>query len=184
MKLVAKLINGNIDIVDIESYNNTVKEEYELLKVRNSVQDSVIDAILAKNEKKRSKEELLKIVTRKRIDDIHNQRISQYSDYLPLKEEEFTGELKEGYFKRPKFREEDGFIIESYEADVDISYVKRKIEEKQEKLSSTDYMIIKTYEAKIIGEPAPYSNINDVIKERQTLRDEIEELNKLLNVKN
>ena len=61
MKLVAKLINGNIDIVDIESYNNSIKEEYELLKVRNSVQDSVIDAILAKNEKKRSKEELLKI---------------------------------------------------------------------------------------------------------------------------
>ena len=45
-------------------------------------------------------------------------------------------------------------------------------------------MIIKTYEAKIIGEPEPYSNINDVIKERQTLRDEIGELNKLLNIKN
>ena len=181
MKLVARLENGAIDIVDIEEYKNSVNGEYERLKIENSVQDSVIDAILSKKDKDRTPEELLKIVVRKRIDDGYKERIVKYDSYLPFKEEKFKGELKEGYFKRPEFREEAGCIIESYKADIDVSAVRQKIRAKQNELSSTDYMIIKTYEAKITGSPEPYDNMTEVINQRQTLRDEINTLQNLID---
>lgn len=182
MKLVARLENGIIDIVDIEEYKNNVESEYDRLKIENSVQDSVINTILNKKDKDRTPEELLKIVVRKRIDDGYKERIAKYDSYLPLKEEKFKGELKEGYFKRPEFREESGCIIESYKADVDVSFVKRKIREKQDELAATDYMIIKTYEAKVSGEEEPYKNIDEIIKQRKSLRDDINRLKEILNL--
>lgn len=51
------------------------------------------------------------------------------------------------------------------------------------KLSSTDYMIIKSYEAKLTMTTAPYSNdeLEQMIRQRQQWRDEINRLEQILN---
>lgn len=183
MKLVAKLENGIVDIIDIEQYKKDVEIEYSNLKTAHSVEDEVIQAILKKKDDKRTPDELMKIVLRKQIDDGYKKRISKYDSYLPFKEEKYTEEIKEGYFKRPQFREEDGFVIESYHPDIDYSYIKRKIREKQEEIASTDYMVIKAYEAKILGAKEPYDSMVDIINQRQTLRDDINKLQELLNLR-
>ena len=179
--MIAKLENGNIQIFDYDAYKKQLDEDYERMKAENSIQDTVINAILKKKEDKRLPEELLKIVLRKQLDNKYSKNVNAYNDWLPLKEEEFKGTVRENYYKRPKFREEDGYIIESYEEVIDVSAVKRKIKAKQDELSSTDYMIIKTYEAKIAGSPEPYNNMTEVINQRQTLRDEINTLQNLID---
>lgn len=179
--MIAKLENGSIQIFDYDAYKKRQDQYYERMKVENSIQDSVINAILKKKEDKRSPEELLKIVLRKQLDDEYSKNINAYSDWLPFKEEEFNGTVRENYYKRPKFREEDGYIIESYEEVVDVSAVKQKIKTKQDELSSTDYMIIKTYEAKIAGSDEPYDNMTEIINQRKILRDEINMLQKLID---
>lgn len=179
--MIAKLENGNIQIFDYDAYKKQLDEDYERMKAENSVQDSVINAILKKKENERLPEELLKIVLRHQLDEEYSKNVNAYKDWLPFKEEEFKGKLKENYYKRPKFREEDGYIIESYEEVVDVSAVRQKIKAKQNELSSTDYMIIKTYEAKITGSPEPYDNMTEVLNQRQTLRDEINTLQNLID---
>ena len=57
------------------------------------------------------------------------------------------------------------------------------IDSLKKKLSSTDYMIIKTYEAKINNEDAPYSSdrMDEVMEERKNYRKKINELELLLD---
>ena len=56
------------------------------------------------------------------------------------------------------------------------------IESLKERLSSTDYIIIKSYEAKVMMQDAPYSDefMTKTTEERQKIRDEINRLEELL----
>ncbi|MCD7851239.1 MAG: hypothetical protein LUH63_16900 [Parabacteroides sp.] len=65
------------------------------------------------------------------------------------------------------------YIIEPY-------LVISKITELTNRLNSTDYKVIKAYEASLIGGAVPY-NFNQVHAERQAIRDKINELEGLLN---
>ena len=67
--MIAKLENGNIQIFDYDAYKKQLDEDYERMKAENSVQDSVINAILKKKEDDRLPEELLKIVLRHQLDE-------------------------------------------------------------------------------------------------------------------
>jgi hypothetical protein len=56
--------------------------------------------------------------------------------------------------------------------------VKKKIRELKQKLADSDYKVIKSYEASLDGEPAPY-DMKSVKAERQKFRDEINRLESL-----
>nr|DAX75774.1 MAG TPA: hypothetical protein [Caudoviricetes sp.] len=60
--------------------------------------------------------------------------------------------------------------------------IKKEIERLKSELSSTDYRVIKSYEAAIIGQPVEY-NMDKIHYERQSIRDKINELETYLNFK-
>lgn len=64
----------------------------------------------------------------------------------------------------------------------EVYQINNEIKRLQSELSSTDYKIIKSYEASLIGEPSEY-NIKEVHLIRQEYRDKINELQGYLNNK-
>lgn len=57
----------------------------------------------------------------------------------------------------------------------DLQKVTREIDELKGRLESSDYKIIKCYEAGLVGSPMPY-DVGSLHEERQLLRDKINEL--------
>lgn len=94
----------------------------------------------------------------------------------------------------PIFDEEteevDSYFVES-ENKISVEYkvyksknkIKSTIETLKNELSSSDYIIIKSYEAKISMSDVPYTQdyLDAVIQERQSLRDKINSLEELIN---
>ena len=64
-----------------------------------------------------------------------------------------------------------------------VGLINEKIQLLKSELSSTDYKIIKAYEAKLSMSDVPYTQdeLDVIIAERQALRDKINELEGLLN---
>ncbi len=71
-------------------------------------------------------------------------------------------------------------IVYDYEKVVDESEIKEKIENYKQGLSDSDYKVIKCYEASLLGKSLPY-DMETLHSERQAIRDEINELELLLN---
>ena len=69
-------------------------------------------------------------------------------------------------------------IAYHYEPVFDTQKVRREIEALKAELSNSDYKVIKCYEAAIIGEKMPY-DAAVIHAERQSIRDKINELEKL-----
>lgn len=63
---------------------------------------------------------------------------------------------------------------------VEPEYVRQQIGWLEDELKTTDYKVIKAYEASLIGGAVPY-DFNQVHTERQAIRDKINELEGLLN---
>ena len=63
-------------------------------------------------------------------------------------------------------------------------FINEIINENKQHLSSTDYIIIKAYEAKVMMQDAPYSDefMTKTTEERQKIRDEINRLEELLKI--
>jgi len=181
--MIAKLENGIIQLFDLDEHKKNLATAYEQRKIELSVQDCIIDAILNKKEDEWTIDEMIKIVHRKELDKSYKEQLDKYSDWLPLVEEKYKGVVPENYFLHPQFRKEDDKIIESYNLEVNISLVKQKIKDLQSELSETDYVIIKTYEAKIIGDKEPYTEeeVKAVVETRRGLRDKINELQALIS---
>lgn len=80
------------------------------------------------------------------------------------------------------FVETEDKILEKHIVLKDLNKIKRRIEEFKNELTLTDYIIIKSYEAKISMSDAPYSQdyLDKIIKHRQALRDKINQLENLL----
>lgn len=55
------------------------------------------------------------------------------------------------------------------------------IQQAEEKIASTDYIITKTQEARLVGDPDPYDNFADIVAERKALRAKIAELKSYLS---
>ena len=77
-----------------------------------------------------------------------------------------------GIYDAPKFGDK---IVYNYEKRFDRKKVKSEIETLKEKLSDGDYRVIKCYEATLAKIKIPY-DIEAIHKERQAIRDKINEL--------
>lgn len=114
--------------------------------------------------------------------------IGNYEEYLPL----FEGEDYTEYEIKsiPKYEVKDMMLIDFYYRDKilsvrytpDIVSIEKEIDRLKKVLSDSDYIVIKSYEATMIGQPIEY-NINEVHLSRQQLRDKINELETYLNFK-
>lgn len=69
------------------------------------------------------------------------------------------------------YKEESGKVVEYWKPYPNYA----EIERLEKKLDSTDYRVIKCYEAALVGDEFPY-DVNELHAERQEIRDEINRL--------
>ena len=93
--------------------------------------------------------------------------------FLPYEETEMpvteANVIPYNYSRR--YEERDGKIVVTWKAYPNYE----AIDKLKEKLASTDYKVIKCYEASLISEGMPY-DVTELHKERQEIRDEINRL--------
>lgn len=78
-------------------------------------------------------------------------------------------------------REYNGLVFVDYISDIEECIPKSaEIERLKSELQDSDYKVIKCAEAMTIGEELPY-NMTELHKERQALRDKINELEKAMS---
>lgn len=177
-------IKNNIieDIVIIEDERRRLQEEYNLNVIRYSVSDEVIDAIKSKPLAMRTMSENKKIETRENLDRVFQMKLSQYDDYKELVEIPFNGDYnKETEVLISQFKEFDDRVEKSFTPQVSIQKINELINNHRNFLSETDYIIIKTYEAKLLMLDAPYSSeyFEEIMSKRQNAREEIHALEML-----
>lgn len=173
------------DVINYDKVIGQLKKEFELKCIQNSVDDAVINVILKKREEKRTFSDLKKIILRKKIEDDFNNQMKLYNEdyieFIPSYYEFELGEFDEAstFFEKG----EDGKIYQRWTLiKNNKSKIINKIEKLKKQLSETDYIIIKSYEAKLSMSDAPYSQdeLDKIIQERQLIRDKINELEELI----
>jgi hypothetical protein len=177
-------IKNNIieDIVIIEDEQKRLQGEHNLNIIRYSVSDEVIDAIKSKPLAMRTMSENKKLETRENIDRMFQMKLSQYDDYKELVEIPFNGDYdKKTEILISQFKEFDDRVEKSYTPRVSVQKINELINHYRNILSETDYIIIKTYEAKLSMLDAPYSSeyFEEILSKRQNARDEINALEML-----
>ena len=86
--------------------------------------------------------------------------------------DELVNNCPEGYIVVVKPYDAGQRICYNYEQVYDIQRVRREIERRKDELASTDYQVIKCYEASLTGSQMPY-DINTLVASRNQLREEI-----------
>lgn len=117
-------------------------------------------------------------------------------DTTGMKKRKITALKKEGYKEfffsdKPEtgtgekvvlsFEEIGNKVYQRWTVEPDVDYYRTLIDEKKALLDASDYKIIKCLEAQLSGKELPY-NPETLHMERQEIRDEINELEKLLEV--
>ena len=100
--------------------------------------------------------------------------------------DEDAGKPEIGEFQAlsPVYRETEDTIYLYWEiSDNNPDKIKEEIARLEQKLTATDYRVVKSYEYSLAGEEIPY-DISNLHSERQRLRDRISELEQLLPKEN
>lgn len=173
------------EVIDYEIKLSQIDKDYKLSLIENSVDDETINAILSKAENKRTVSDLRKIVLRQNIDSAYkSNKENLETDYLEFQADDFRSlELGEYDEIETYVEVKDNIVHQRFKI---VKNTTRKlnaaIESLKERLSSTDYIIIKAYEAKVMMQDSPYSDefMTKTTEERQKIRDEINRLEELL----
>jgi len=185
---LAKLINGNIELVycdpnkfDVELQN----AEHEYGQATNILADVLmaqeLDIDLLKDAKQ------LVDDTKLAYEKLHEANLAikkKYNDFisdgfLPFVAEQHPN-IEEGKKVIDSFDVKDGKLVQRWELKDDKKYYQKQIDELKMKLASSDYKVIKCYEANLIGSSPPY-DILLLNSERQAIRDNINMLEGILN---
>jgi hypothetical protein len=176
-----------VTIVPID-YNlelSLIKEEYEKILEMNSITDEDIISIKAK--RKKTDIEKQKLELRLSIENDFSERIDKLSEYKELVDgvKPSVG-LGEFDILRPlySFNEKENVIVRNWQVENNnYSLILNKMNNLKQKLSNSDYKVLKCYEAKLTSSDLPY-DLDSLILERQSQRDEINKLNHLIESKN
>ena len=177
--------NGIIeDIFDYENKKREIQEERDYMITSNSVSDSIINVIKSKQDKDLTEEDKKRLSIREETDKEYESKI-QYIEscpslvIVPYDGEKFDEEI---YTLIPQFNSKDGYVEQTFLPQKDDYKIMVKINELQKKLASTDYIVIKTYEAKLSNEDMPYSQeyLDKVFAERKAQREKINYLSDLI----
>lgn len=173
------------EVIDYESKLSQLKKNYDLSLIENSVDDETINTILSKAEEKRTISDLRKIVLRKNLEDEYSSNKENLeTNYLEYKADDIS-DLDLGEFDgiQPYIEVKDNIVYQRFSVIKNsLTKINETISTLKTKLSSTDYIIIKAYEAKVMMQDAPYTDeyMTQITEERQKIRDEINRLEELL----
>ncbi len=164
MDVRAKLINKHsVYVVDIEEMKK--KEQFRLEQNVSALKD--VDKMSASCKKY------------KKMYDLAIKELEQMSHFV----ESEMPELEDFDVAAPYYEEIKGVIYQMWEIQHnDAHLISEEIEKAKEELEASDYKVIKCNEADLLKETPPY-DIRKLHKERQALRDRINELkNKIVNI--
>jgi len=174
------------EVVDSEKKLKSLKADYEARLTQNSVDDAIMEIINAKPESERSIVDISKIAVRQKIDDAYEEAKQSFEkEYLEY-QDDGVDDLEVGEYDslRPYVEKDDNNVVHQKYSVVKNSFhkINAKITKLKTELFSTDYIIIKAYEAKLTLSDSPYTDeyIAQITTERQALRDKINELEELL----
>jgi hypothetical protein len=179
-----KFVNGIIeDLIITDEVIKELNKEKELILIKNSVSDDVINEIKRKKESMRTFSDQKKIELRKFIDKKYEEKFSKYDEYKELVVIPYNKEYnKETETLMPIFKEVENKVEQSFVPMLDKQRIKQSIKENKDVLKNTDYIIIKCYESKISMSDIPYSQeyLDEILTKRQAARDKINELESLI----
>lgn len=102
-------------------------------------------------------------------------RESGFLDFVPSEQPQ----VKSGQIAVDSFRIIDGKVVQLWEIKKDPEAINGQIADLKQLLSESDYKVTKCYECSLVDERLPY-DIEELHKERQAIRDEINRLEALL----
>ncbi len=133
-----------------------------------SLKNELFDKL--KNESHDASDDQLNELTKKQIDKLIEDGYKEFVfSEKPIVNEGETAVLS--------FEEIDDKIYQTWTIEIDIQFYQKQIDECKSKLAASDYKIIKSYEAQLVGDALPY-NITELREQRQSLRNEIHEFEK------
>lgn len=175
----AKFINSeSVEIIDYEDFLKAINTDFDKIVKIKHVTDEELSFLEKKDDE--NIDRFKKI--REEIENERNIEIEKLSDYLEFVPCKKT-DLEKFSTRKLYYTKSDNKVYE-HEIIINDEYlIKCEIDSLKNKLSSTDYMIIKTYEAKINNEDAPYSSdrMDKVMEQRKNYREKINELESLLD---
>lgn len=178
----AKIVNGAVRIIDGDVEYSRLRQEYAQNLLQNNVSNEDLTSIWLKAESQRTVVECSKLKKREEIDAWYAEKLNSLNEFKELEVIPFNGEIEEYERLEPVFEEYENKIVQNYIKVSSRQLLKERISEMKKGLSETDYVIIKTYEAKIMMQDAPYSDdfVTKIVDRRQGVRDEINRLEELL----
>ena len=160
----AKYINSNsVEIIDFDKCLTNINLDYDNFIKEHRITDA----------------DLLEKVEEDRKSEI-NKLSSQYLTFIPCQK----SELKKFSIRHLSYTTDNECVYEHETIEENNhDLINTRIKELNKYLSDTDYIIIKSYEAKLSMSDIPYTQeyLDNVCNERQKARDEINELESLLN---
>ena len=155
-----KLVNGIIEgLVVIEDIINQLKKEKELQYIQHSISDEIINAIKSKSESMHTYSEQKKIELRNVVDKEYEKQLAvyenEYKELVVIPYDKTYNEETETLM--PQFKDVGDKVEQTFVPELDRYKVKKLISVQQKILSDTDYIIIKSYEAKLSMSDAPYT---------------------------
>ena len=177
----AKFINRNsVRVIDYDRELSKINSKYKGLIEDYGVTDDVINPILKKKDSERTFEELQLIIIRKNLEDDKKEELNLLSEYKDFVATKYEGELGEFDFTEPFYIEEGDKIIRKWKVvHNDSLKISAKISKLKAELENTDYKVLKCYEASLTSGEMPY-DIEQLVSERQEMRNEINQLEGLL----
>ena len=182
----AKKINGYFQIIDYDYEMSQLTKTYDSLLTQNSVDDGTINLINQKPEESRTDDDLQKLAKRNEIEEWFSNKQKNFDGYKDLEVVAYNDTIESYERLDPVFTEEDDKVVQTYNKVASKQLLNEIISNKEAELSSTDYIIIKSYEAKITMSDAPYTDeyLTQITTQRQEIRDKINELQELLKTAN
>lgn len=175
-----------IEVVDLDRIDEQLDKKYNELKRANGVDDLTIKDILSKPEDERTSDDLMKLFIRDKLNKELKELRNKYDDYKEFVEVPYDGEVPVGYSERFIYSNENDKVYRRVELFVDLYYVRDEIKRIKKELTDTDYIIIKSYEAELLGEEQPYDKeyIKEVATNRAEMRNQINQLEAILEKEN
>ena len=175
-----------IEVVDLDRIDEQLDKKYNELKRANGVDDLTIKDILSKPEDERTSDDLMKLFIRDKLNKELKELRNKYDDYKEFVEVPYDGEVPVGYSERFVYSNENDKVCRRVELFVDFYYVRDEIKRIKKELADTDYIIIKSYEAELLGEEQPYDKeyIKEVATNRAEMRNQINQLEAILEKEN
>lgn len=175
-----------IEVVDLDRIDEQLDKKYNELKKANGVDDLTIKDILSKPEDERTSDDLMKLFIRDKLNKELKELRNKYDDYKEFVEIPYDGEVPVGYSERFVYSNENDKVYRRVELFVDLYYVRDEIKRIKKELTDTDYIIIKSYEAELLGEEQPYDKeyIKEVATKRAEMRNQINQLEAILEKEN